>query len=83
MRPSILYLDATLEDGDQPELPARVQRLAERIEDVQRGAEPKPLETWMEELYRRVSDRQTMGSVVQELRASLSEESRSRSISTS
>ena len=27
----------------------------------------------MEELYRRVSDRQTMGSVVQELRASLSE----------
>ncbi len=72
---SILYLDATLEDGelDQPELPARVQRLAERIEDVQRGAEPKPLETWMEELYRRVSDRQTMGSVVQELRASLSE----------
>ncbi|HZT56872.1 MAG TPA: Hpt domain-containing protein, partial [Burkholderiaceae bacterium] len=32
-----------------------------------------PLEGWMEELYRRVSDRQTMGSVVQELRASLSE----------
>ena len=27
----------------------------------------------MEDLYRRVSDRQTMGSVVQELRASLSE----------
>ena len=27
----------------------------------------------LEELYRRVSDRQTMGSVVQELRASLSE----------
>ncbi|HNT38512.1 MAG TPA: Hpt domain-containing protein [Rubrivivax sp.] len=72
---SILYLDATLEDGelDQPELAARVQRLAERIEGVQRGAEPQPLEAWMEELYRRVSDRQTMGSVVQELRASLSE----------
>ncbi|HZV93726.1 MAG TPA: Hpt domain-containing protein, partial [Caldimonas sp.] len=30
-------------------------------------------EPWMEELYRRVSDRQTMGSVVQELRASLGE----------
>ena len=28
---------------------------------------------WMEELYRRVSDRQTMGSVVQELRGTLSE----------
>ena len=33
----------------------------------------EPLEGWMEDLYRRVSDRQTMGSVVQELRASLSE----------
>ena len=31
------------------------------------------LDLWMEELYRCVSDRQTMGSVVQELRASLSE----------
>ena len=33
----------------------------------------KPLEPWMEELYRRVSDRQTMGSVVGELRTSLGE----------
>ena len=40
---------------------------------AQRRAGPQPLEPWMEELYRRVSDRQTMGSVVQELRASLSE----------
>ena len=30
-----------------------------------------PLEPWMEELYRRVSDRQTMGSVVGELRGTL------------
>jgi chemosensory pili system protein ChpA (sensor histidine kinase/response regulator) len=40
---------------------------------VRQGAAPEPLEGWMEDLYRRVSDRQTMGSVVQELRASLSE----------
>ena len=33
------------------------------------GVDPLPLEPWMEELYRRVSDRQTMGSVVDELRA--------------
>jgi chemosensory pili system protein ChpA (sensor histidine kinase/response regulator) len=33
----------------------------------------EPLEDWMEDLYRRVSDRQTLGSVVHELRASLSE----------
>ena len=72
---SILYLDASLEDGelDDAELAGRVQRLARRIDDVRIGTEAQPLEAWMEELYRRVSDRQTMGSVVQELRASLSE----------
>ena len=71
----ILYLDASLEDGefDHPELAERVQHLARRIDAVREGAEPQPLDVWMEELYRRVSDRQTMGSVVQELRASLSE----------
>jgi len=72
---SMLYLDACLEDGefDHPALAQRVERLAERMDGVRAGAEPAPLEHWMEELYRRVSDRQTMGSVVQELRASLSE----------
>jgi chemosensory pili system protein ChpA (sensor histidine kinase/response regulator) len=71
----ILYLDASLEDGelDDPELAARVLALAQRIDDARGGADPQPLDAWMEELYRRVSDRQTMGSVVQELRASLSE----------
>ncbi|HEY6134762.1 MAG TPA: Hpt domain-containing protein [Rubrivivax sp.] len=71
----VLYLDASLEDGDldDPDLAPRVQRLAQRIDSVCLGQEPQPLDAWMEELYRRVSDRQTMGSVVQELRASLSE----------
>ncbi|HLL20124.1 MAG TPA: hybrid sensor histidine kinase/response regulator, partial [Rubrivivax sp.] len=72
---AILYVDASLEDGefDHPELAGRIQHLARRIDDVRIGAEPHPLEGWMEELYRRVSDRQTMGSVVSELRATLSE----------
>ena len=72
---SVLYLEASLEDGDfdHPDQAKRVKRLAERIESVREGSEPQPLESWMEELYRRVSDRQTMGSVVQELRNSLSE----------
>jgi chemosensory pili system protein ChpA (sensor histidine kinase/response regulator) len=72
---ALLYLDACLEDGefDHPELTLRIVRLAERIGLVAAGGDPQPLEGWMEELYRRVSDRQTMGSVVQELRASLSE----------
>ena len=72
---SILYLEASLEDGDfdHPSQAARVSRLAERISAVREGARPEPLDAWMEELYRRVSDRQTMGSVVQELKASLGE----------
>ncbi|HEY0820955.1 MAG TPA: Hpt domain-containing protein, partial [Rhizobacter sp.] len=72
---SVLYLEASLEDGDfdDPDEGKRVARLAQRIASVRAGHTPDPLEAWMEELYRRVSDRQTMGSVVQELRASLSE----------
>lgn len=71
----LLYVEAALEDSDfdNPEQAGRVQRLAQRLERVRQGQAPDPLEAWMEELYRRVSDRQTMGSVVQELRASLSE----------
>ena len=72
---SLLYIEAALEDAefDNPEQATRVKRLAERLAAVRQGRAPEPLESWMEELYRRVSDRQTMGSVVQELRASLSE----------
>ena len=51
----------------------RSARLAQRLEHVSAGGEPEPLESWMEELYRRVSDRQTMGSVVDELRTTLGE----------
>ncbi|OWQ46292.1 hypothetical protein CDL60_17025 [Roseateles noduli] len=72
---SMLYLEAALEDEafDQPEQGERVKSLARRIESVGHGEAPLALESWMEELYRRVADRQTLGSVVHELRASLSE----------
>jgi len=72
---SVLYLEAALEDGgfDQPVQSARMARLAQRIDAVRSGGQPEPLEPWMEELYRLISDRQTMGSVVQELRSALSE----------
>lgn len=72
---SLLYLEACLEDGqfDSPAQRERMQRLAERIRLLSEGQEAPPLEGWMEGLYRRVSDRQTMGGVVQELRATLSE----------
>ncbi|MCW5669940.1 MAG: Hpt domain-containing protein [Hydrogenophaga sp.] len=74
-----LYLEAAFEDFDPsaPELTERTQALAERLEGVLAGRPAQPLEVWMEQLYRRVSDRQTMGSVVGELKASLGEAEKS------
>jgi chemosensory pili system protein ChpA (sensor histidine kinase/response regulator) len=72
---SLLYLEASLDDAefDHPDGPLRLQRMAQRIQEAVAGHPAQGMEPWMEELYRRVSDRQTMGSVVQELRASLGE----------
>ncbi|WP_296509781.1 Hpt domain-containing protein [Rhodoferax sp.] len=70
---SVLYLEAAYEDLDPTDnqLAERSARLAQRLQHVTGGGEPEALEGWMEELYRRVSDRQTMGSVVDELRTTL------------
>ncbi|MEO7107399.1 MAG: Hpt domain-containing protein, partial [Rhodoferax sp.] len=72
---AILYLEAAYDDLDPTEsnMAERSARLAVRLEQVCAGGQPEPLEVWMEELYRRVSDRQTMGSVVDELRTTLAE----------
>ena len=72
---AVLYLEAAFDDLDpnDPQLTVRTARLAERLEGVRSGGKAQPLEPWMEELYRHVSDKQTMGSVVGELRISLSE----------
>lgn len=72
---AILYLEAAFQDLDptDSQLEGRTQRLAQRLDTVRQGGQPEALETWMEELYRRVSDRQTMGSVVGELRGTLGE----------
>ena len=72
---SLLYLEAAFDDLDpnDPLLTVRTLNLAARLEGVRSGGEPQPLESWMEDLYSRVSDKQTMGSVVGELRLSLSE----------
>ncbi len=70
---SVLYLEAAYDDLDPTEsqMAQRSLRLAQRLDHVLTGAKPEPLEAWMEDLYRRVSDRQTMGSVVDELRTTL------------
>ncbi len=71
----LLCLDASLDDADLDEgqFGGRMAQLAARVDAAARGRSPGPIEPWMEELYRRASDRQTMGSVVQELRSSLAE----------
>lgn len=68
-----LYVEAVFADmafGD-PQLHARLEELANRIEAVQQGGKSQALPAWIEELYRRVNDRKTIGSVVGELRVSL------------
>ena len=72
---AILYLEAAFQDLDPTDskLEARTHRLAERLDRVRSGGSPEALEPWMEELYRRVSDRQTMGSVVGELHGTMGE----------
>ncbi|ADX44777.1 CheA signal transduction histidine kinase [Paracidovorax avenae ATCC 19860] len=72
---AVLYLQASFEELEtaQDHMADRARRLAERLDSVAAGGESAPLEPWMEELYRRVSDHQTMGSVVDELRATLGE----------
>jgi chemosensory pili system protein ChpA (sensor histidine kinase/response regulator) len=72
---AVLYLEAAFAELDpsDSQLVVRTSRLAERLDTARKGGKPEVLEPWMEELYRRVSDRQTMGSVVGELRGTLGE----------
>src|SRR6478735_4736654 len=72
---AVLYLEAAFQDLDPNDatLADRTRRLAERLGKVVQGGAPEPLEHWVEDLYRRVSDKQTMGSVVGELRGTLGE----------
>jgi chemosensory pili system protein ChpA (sensor histidine kinase/response regulator) len=72
---AVLFLEAAYEDMDPTDsnMAVRSASLAQRLVHVNSGGEPEPLEGWMEELYRRVSDRQIMGSVVDELRTTLSD----------
>jgi len=72
---AVLYLQASFEELDaaREHMTERAQRLAQRLDSVAAGNESQPLELWMEELYRRVSDHRTMGNVVDELRATLAE----------
>lgn len=70
---AVLYLETAFDDldPDDPQLAARAARLAQRLDNARTGAPAQAPEPWMEELYRRVNDKQTMATVVAELRLSL------------
>ncbi len=70
---ALLYLEAACGELDPHErqFAERARQLAGRIERARHEGRSEPLEPWMEELYRRVSDRQTLGTVIGELRGQL------------
>ena len=72
---AVLYLQAAFSSLDvgEADMAMHTQVLARRLMRVLEGQAPAPLEDWMERLYHQVSDQQTMGSVVGELRQTLSE----------
>ena len=72
---AILYLEAVFDGwgSTDSEMELRAKKLAQRIEHVRNGGQAETVEPWIEELYRRVSDRESMGSVVGELRICLTD----------
>jgi chemosensory pili system protein ChpA (sensor histidine kinase/response regulator) len=72
---AMLYLEAVFDGwgSDDLEMELRAAKLAQRIENVRSGGQAETVEPWIEELYRRVSDRESMGSVVGELRICLTD----------
>ena len=72
---AILYLEAVFEGwgSTDQEMESRAIKLAQRMENVRNGGQSEAVEPWIEELYRRVSDRESMGSVVGELRIFLTD----------
>ncbi|MBH1964968.1 MAG: Hpt domain-containing protein [Comamonadaceae bacterium] len=72
---AILFLEASFSDFQpaDPQFTSRILALADRLSVVRLGGKPQALEPWMEELYRGFSERQTMGTVIGELRVTLGE----------
>ncbi|HMS27636.1 MAG TPA: Hpt domain-containing protein [Burkholderiaceae bacterium] len=72
---AILYLEAVFGEWGttDAEMQVKASALADRLESVRLGQKSKIVEPWIEELYRKVSDRESMGSIVGELRTCLSD----------
>lgn len=72
---AILYVEAVFEGwgSTDKEMQDHATKLAQRMENVKNGGQSETVEPWIEELYRRVSSRESMGSVVGELRVCLTD----------
>ena len=72
---AVLFLEASFNDFQPADavFTQRLTQLADRLDAVRAHQAAPALEPWMEELYRSFSDRQTMGTVIGELRTTLSE----------
>ncbi|MDY0330846.1 MAG: Hpt domain-containing protein [Thiomonas sp.] len=70
---AILFLEITFAHfrPEEQRFLERAQILARRLDQSTRGETPDPLADWMENLFRQASESQTLGSVVQELRADM------------
>ena len=70
---TLLYLEAVCDDTDPATeaLQERMAVLSRRLHAVCEGQTPQALEPWMEALYRRLSARQSLGSVTSELQTTL------------
>lgn len=67
---ALLFLEDTLGDlySSENGLREKAQAMFTRLEQVRSGSVPQGLEPWMEALFRRSSEKQTMGNVAGELR---------------
>jgi chemosensory pili system protein ChpA (sensor histidine kinase/response regulator) len=70
---AVLFLEAALQSGEinGVQFNEREAVLSERLQRSINGQAAGPMDAWMEELYRKSSEAQTMGSVVQELKISM------------
>lgn len=72
---TLLFLEAMLEHfrPSDAALAGRIVQLADRLHQVLAGGQLQALDPWMETLYRDISDRQNIDTVVGELRVTLGE----------
>lgn len=72
---TLLFLEAMLEHfrPSDAALAGRIVQLADRLRQVMAGGSLQALDPWMETLYRDISDRQNIDTVVGELRVTLGE----------